>query len=228
MTRAAFAAGLPAPEVFDEVTANGRFGIVMSRHDGPTLLDGLKSGAITTGEAGAIMAGLYRSVHATPPPPEVLSVRTWFDALSRVPGGIPEHIAPGILALIERLPPGEGLCHGDLHSDNVIMTADGPVIIDWVATIRAPAAWDLGRCQVTFSELIYAPDDVDPERPRALNAAIQAQYARLAGLTPEALTTAMAPWLPILRAFALADRISSSARRERVIRSLEATLRVQG
>ena len=38
MTRAVFAAGLPAPEVFDEVTLEGRFGIVLSRLDGPTLL----------------------------------------------------------------------------------------------------------------------------------------------------------------------------------------------
>ena len=35
MTRAAFAAG--APEVFEEVTLEGRFGIVLQRLDGPTL-----------------------------------------------------------------------------------------------------------------------------------------------------------------------------------------------
>ena len=36
MTRAAFAAGAPAPEVFDEVTVEGRFGVVLQRLDGPT------------------------------------------------------------------------------------------------------------------------------------------------------------------------------------------------
>ena len=38
MTRAVFAAGGPAPEVFGEVTLDGRFGIVLPRLDGPTLL----------------------------------------------------------------------------------------------------------------------------------------------------------------------------------------------
>ena len=38
MTRAVFAAGVPAPEVFGEVTLEGRFGIVLPRLDGPTLL----------------------------------------------------------------------------------------------------------------------------------------------------------------------------------------------
>ena len=37
MTRAVFAAGVPAPEVFGEVTLDGRFGIVLGRLDGPTL-----------------------------------------------------------------------------------------------------------------------------------------------------------------------------------------------
>src|ERR1700679_4293149 len=36
MTRAAFAAGGPAPEVLGEVTLKGRFGIVLARLDGPT------------------------------------------------------------------------------------------------------------------------------------------------------------------------------------------------
>lgn len=51
MTRAAFAAGLPAPEVFDEVTLEGRFGIVLSRFDGPTLMQLLRARAMTLEQA---------------------------------------------------------------------------------------------------------------------------------------------------------------------------------
>jgi len=156
-------------------------------------------------------------------------LRDWFDAVSRVPGGmLPKHIATGVLTLIERLPPGNGLCHNDLHPGNVIMTVDGPRIIDWLATVRAGAALDLGRCRLHLSELIYAPEGTDPERPRALNAAVQSEYARLAGMSPAALTAAMEPYLPILRAYALADRATHPARRERLIQRVEATLRSEG
>ena len=65
-------------------------------------------------------------------------------------------------------------CHADLHANNVIMTADGPRIIDWAASVRAGAALDLARFHVSFSDLVYAPEGTDPERPRALNAAVQA------------------------------------------------------
>ena len=67
MTRAVFAAGAPAPEVFGEVTLEGRFGIVLSRFDGPTLLQLSRTGAMTSGQTGAILAALCLSVHKTPP-----------------------------------------------------------------------------------------------------------------------------------------------------------------
>jgi hypothetical protein len=225
MTRAAFAAGAPGPEVLDEVTLEGRFGIVLTRFDGPTLLQLLRARAMTSQQAGAILAMLHMSVHQTPPPPNVPSLRGCFAAVSRVPGGIPEHIASGVLTLIERLPPRDGLCHADLHPGNVIMTASGPRIIDWVASVRAGGALDLGRCHVTLSDLVYAPEGTDPERPRALDAAVQSEYARLAGMSPAALTAAMEPYLPILRAFALAERATNPARRQWLIQRVEATLR---
>jgi hypothetical protein len=63
MTQAVFAAGVPAPELFGEVTLDGRFGIVLGRLDGPTLLQVTRGGAVTFAEAGAILASLGLSVH---------------------------------------------------------------------------------------------------------------------------------------------------------------------
>ena len=75
MTRAIFAAGAPAPEVFGEVELEGRFGIVLGRFEGPTLLQLMRSGTISFGQAGAILAALCRSVHKTPPPPDIPFLR---------------------------------------------------------------------------------------------------------------------------------------------------------
>ena len=224
MTRAVFAAGGPAPEVLGEVTLEGRFGIVLPRLDGPTLLQLTRTGAITRGQAGAILASLCRAVHRTPPPPGVLALRDWMDAWLRSAGGtLPAPIAPGILALIERLQPGDELCHGDLHPGNVIMTAEGPRLIDWTAAVRGPAALDLGFSHILLTE--FAPEVADdPERPRAVNAAVQSEYARLAGLSPAALTAAMAPYLPIVRVRVILGG-AMPALRERLIQRIEAALR---
>jgi serine/threonine protein kinase len=226
MTRAVFAAGGPAPEVLDEVTLDGRFGIVLPRLDGPTLLQLSRSGALTFDQAGAILASVCLSVHKTPPPPDVVLLRDWMDdSLRRSRGLVPEHIAAGILALIERLRPGDGLCHTDIHPGNVIMTADGPRLIDWGGAVRAPASLDLAFCHVILSE--NAPEIVDnPQRPRAVNAAAQSEYARLAGMSEAALTAAAQPYLPIARVFILSSG-AVPALREQLIKHTEAALRPQ-
>jgi Ser/Thr protein kinase RdoA (MazF antagonist) len=223
MTRAVFAAGGPAPEVLDEVTLEGRFGIVLPRLDGPTLLQLTRSGAMTFEQAGAILATLALSVHKTPPPPEVPFLRDLIDALRLSSGTIPKHIATGIPTLFERLLPGDGLCHVDPHPGNVIMTAEGPRLIDWTWTVRAPAALDLGCCHIMLTEFAPTVAD-DPQRPRAVNAAVQSEYARLAGMSAAALTAAIEPYLPIVCAFYLLVE-AMPALRERLIQRVEAALR---
>jgi Ser/Thr protein kinase RdoA (MazF antagonist) len=224
MIRAVFAAGGPAPEVLGEVTLEGRFGIVLPRLDGPTLLQHYRSGAITFEQAGAILASLYLSVHKTPPPPDVLLLRDWMDGSLRLSGDmVPKHIATGILALLERLQPGDGLCHADLHPGNVIMTAEGPRIVDWSGAVRAPAALDLASCHILLSELAPEVAD-DPQRPLAVNAAAQSEYARLAGMSPAALAAAAEPYLPIVHVFLLLAGVVP-ALRERLVQRVEAALR---
>ena len=228
MTRALFAAGAPAPEVLDEVTLEGRFGIVLQRLDGPTLLQLSRSGALTSAQVGSALAALCLSVHRTAPPPELPSLRDRMEGTLRRSGGmLPEPIATGILSLIDRLPPGDGLCHGDVHPGNVIMTAEGAKFIDWTGATRAPAGFDLACCHVINAEL--TPDHVsDPERPRANDAATQAEYARLAGMSPAALTVAKEPYLPVMRAFVLLGPAGSPAFRERLMQQVEAAVRTGG
>lgn len=223
MTRAVRAAGAPAPEVLDEVTVDGRFGIVLPRFDGPTLLQHYRTGAVTFEQAGAILASVAMSVHATLPPVDVLSLRDNVHGTFRYSGDrIPEHIVTGVLALLERLPPGEGLCHADIHPENVIMTAAGPKLIDWPAAVRAPATYDLACSHVGLFEI--APQIVDnPARPRAVNAAMQSEYARLAGMPVAALTAAIEPWLPIARVRLLLGR-AVPVLREWLIQRIEADL----
>jgi tRNA A-37 threonylcarbamoyl transferase component Bud32 len=222
MTRAVFAAGVPAPQVFDEVTHQGRFGMVLSRLDGPTLRKLWLSGAVTSEKAGAILAGLYMSVHKTALPSNLITLRHLITAVSQ---DIPKHILTGTLALIARLPPAHELCHVDLHLDNVIITTEGPKIIDWAFPVRATWALDLARFHVIYFDLAYIQDGIDSRRPHALNAAVQSEYARLAGLSGKSLTAAIESYLPIMRAYALGDPGTHPSRRERLIQQIEAALK---
>ena len=104
------------------------------------------------------------------------------------------------------------------------MTADGP------RTHRleryGPRARRPRPCVLPPHPFRARPGSVDdPERPRALNAAVQSEYARLAGMSPAALTAAMEPYLPIVRVLRPRRSGDRPALRERLIQRVEATLR---
>ena len=222
-TRAVFAAGGPAPEVLGEVTVDGRFGFVLPRFDGPTLREATRTGAVTREEAGSILATLCLAVHETPPPPGVLSLRQAMDARLQFAGGVlPERIVNGVLALSEHPATDDVLCHSDLHPGNVIMTAEGPRLIDWLGAARAPAGYEIAQCHVLIAEL--DPEYADAPERAPISSALQAEYARLAGMTPAALTAAMQPYLPIVRVYLLLAGAKADMR-ERLLRRVEAALR---
>jgi hypothetical protein len=108
----------------------------------------------------------------------------------------------------------------------VIMTAEGPRLVDWTGTIRGPAALDLAFSHIILTE--FAPEVADdPERPRAVYAAMQSEYVRLAGLSPAALTAAIGSYLPIVRVLFLLSG-AFPAQRERLLQRVEAALCSKG
>jgi len=225
MTRAVFAAGGPAPEVLGEVTLDGCFGIVLPRFDGPTLREATRTGAITRERAGAILATLCFAVHETPPPPAALSLRQAMDARLQFAGNVlPERMITGVFALIEHLDADDVLCHSDLHPGNVIMTAQGPRLIDWLGAARAPAAYELAQCQVLMTEL--DPEHEEDPDGTPVNSALQVEYARLTGMAPAALTAVMQPYLPLVRVFLVLGGAKPEVR-GRLFQRVEADLRSQ-
>ncbi|NED10508.1 phosphotransferase [Streptomyces sp. SID9124] len=67
--------------------------------------------------------------------------------------GVPARLSPD---------PGDRVLHLDLHPDNVVLTADGPMVIDWSNTEEGPPALDRA-----MSALILAQVAVDPAHPAA-------------------------------------------------------------
>jgi Ser/Thr protein kinase RdoA (MazF antagonist) len=62
-----------------------------------------------------------------------------------------------ILQVLATLPDGESLCHGDFHPDNVLLTAKGPIIIDWMTGTRGNPAADLARSLVILETSALPP-----------------------------------------------------------------------
>ena len=81
----------------------------------------------------------------------------------------PEQVGETLAGLLRRLheiparesaDPGDRVLHLDLHPDNVILTPDGPVVIDWCNTAEGPPELDCALSAVILAQVV-----VDPELP---------------------------------------------------------------
>jgi Ser/Thr protein kinase RdoA (MazF antagonist) len=53
------------------------------------------------------------------------------------------------------------VCHGDVHPGNVMMTVDGPALIDWDLLCLAPAGWDHGPMMTWHERWGGAPGEYE-------------------------------------------------------------------
>jgi aminoglycoside phosphotransferase (APT) family kinase protein len=105
------------------------------------------------------VGSIVRSVHELPahrlpagyPIPAPTSFPWWqFDEMMADLGGdLDAGARRGLELAIERNrawrpidPEASVVCHGDVHPGNVVMTADGPVLLDWDLMCSAPRGWD--------------------------------------------------------------------------------------
>lgn len=122
------------------------------------------------------VGAMVRTVHGLDPAelpgsvplPRPASFPWWdFDTLlERVGGVVDESARVGLVATIERHRDWRGfdgavVCHGDVHPGNVMMTADGPVLIDWDLLCWAPPGWDHGPMATWASRWGGDPDDYE-------------------------------------------------------------------
>ncbi len=108
--------GYPCPEVVELVDD----GLVMERVEGTVLLDLLSRRPHRMRRYATLLGDLHGWLHL-----------------------LPGRELSGQVALATPFGPGDCLLHADLHPGNVMLTADGPVVIDWTNAALGPAGADL-------------------------------------------------------------------------------------
>jgi Phosphotransferase enzyme family len=124
----------PVPTVV-EVSADGTE-LLLERVDGPSMLEVLWARPWEVGRHARLLADLHRRLHELDAP----------DWLQPVAGGA-----------------GGRLLHLDLHPGNVLMSSQGPVVIDWSCAAGGDPFVD-----VAMSWLLMATGDVPSSRLRAM------------------------------------------------------------
>lgn len=153
-TRAANAAGVPSPQLRDVVTVDGRRGLVLERLSGHSMLTLLGREPARVTHYANIFAELQERIHNYHVP-ELTSRRE--DLAQRIArAGVVARIKGNALAALERLPDGDNLCHCDFNPDNVLITPQGPFVIDWSFAARGTPASDIA-CTALLLRIADAP-----------------------------------------------------------------------
>lgn len=97
--------------------------LVMDRIEGPTMMQKVGKPPFPLRRFGHVLADLHERLHRIPAPPGIRA-------------------APM---------PGDRLVHRDLHPLNVMMTAEGPVVIDWANASAGDPAFDVADTWVLFA-----------------------------------------------------------------------------
>ncbi len=144
-TAAVRAAGTPAPEVLDLVSIDGRLAAVYERIQGPSMWQHLADRATTPTRVGTELAEIHLGVLSCSTPLTLPRQRDRLAGKIRRAARIAGAEIAGAAILLPDADTENRLCHGDLHPGNVIMSPDGPVIVDWFDACRGAALADVAR-----------------------------------------------------------------------------------
>jgi aminoglycoside phosphotransferase (APT) family kinase protein len=143
--RAASAAGVPVPAVYERVERDGRPGLVLERLDGTDLLTLVGRRPWLVRSVARRCGALHAELHRVAGPPELPATHDWVRWRIEHSPAVPPALRDESLAALEELPDGDRLAHGDFHPGNVLGERH---VIDWATATRGDPAADVARTWV--------------------------------------------------------------------------------
>jgi aminoglycoside phosphotransferase (APT) family kinase protein len=138
----AWQSGARTPKPIEILDVGGRRGVVFERLEGPTMVQSLKGHRHRLLTYARLLGRLHAELHdiSAPTFPRQHERIEWNLDQSN---NLPENLKADILRLLEKLPEGQIICHGDFHPENIILTQQGPMIIDWEGCMQGSPAADV-------------------------------------------------------------------------------------
>ncbi len=143
-TRFAKDNGLSVPDIKEMVTYQEQYGIVMERIKGYSMWTMIWCHFWEICYYAHILAKIHVSINSKLAfTLESIHSRLYNDIRDK--SIIPETTKKIVLNILEKLPDGNNLCHLDFYPRNILMSSNGPVIIDWTTGGRGDPMADVAR-----------------------------------------------------------------------------------
>ncbi len=143
--------GAPSPGGTCIIEIGGEAGLVTDYISGPTLWSELVEAPERADELGRLLADVQQEVFRTRSTFALPSISDRLRAkLAKVGSTFGLDVEP-MSSWLDR-PGPHGLCHGDLHPYNLILSGAGPVLVDWFDVGIGVATAEIARTAVLLSE----------------------------------------------------------------------------
>ena len=180
---------LPTPKVHAVGKYDGRWGLVMDSARGPSFAEQMVVGSRTAHLEQ--LARLHIRIHEQSGG-GFPSLKARLSANIRRAEPLTSSSRDRLINLLDALPDGDRLCHGDFHPWNILGRAEEIMILDWLDACCGPPAADVCRSYVLLHH-----------RDSSTATEYVETYARLSGTDPSDI----AAWLPAVAAARLAEGV---------------------
>ena len=143
------AVGAPAPALLGMEQIFGRPASVWERVEGPSRWQEVVDGPHRSADVGRRLAEVQLALFELVPPVTLPRQRDRLISKIRWSAANVDASLAGALDLLPARAGTPRLCHGDLHPSNVIVSKDGPVIVDWFDASRGDRVADVARSLLT-------------------------------------------------------------------------------
>ena len=176
---AARAVGAPVPRLLGIEKISGRPASIWERVEGTSMWEQVIADPKLSREVGVMLADVQRDLFELVPPATLPRQRDRLVSKIRTAAATVES---SLIRALELVPASAGpprLCHGDLHPSNVILSRDGPVIVDWFDASRGDPVADVARTLLTLlGDGTMTPLHLPGSDGRTLNALTDAYLVR--------------------------------------------------
>ena len=149
-------AGVPSPEVFELADVDGRKGIIFQRISGSTVLMHFIAEPWNINHYAKRLADLQFNIHQLSAD-NLPSQKEKFEYRINASADILGDKKPFILDYLKSLPDGNCICHGDLHYNNIIISGNDWIPIDWTNAYQGNPLGDVARTYLMMTSPAKPP-----------------------------------------------------------------------
>ena len=199
---------IPAPKLIERIEYKGRIGLVFEKLQGDTLLKHILKKKFLFLKYANIMSKLHNKIHKIDIP-NLPSVHEYLRKDIEYTNDLSNELKKNIINYLNTLETDTKLCHFDFHPDQIMLTNNGPYLIDWMNASSGSPNSDVARTYLMFLTYQYSNSEFNFEKLMdfKVNILFRAYFKKYTRINSEITKEEVYRWLLPIAAGRLSEDI---------------------